>query len=75
MAKGTTKKNDAQEEKHIVSEEEFENNRAKDILKKNLIANVHILHGGKQYKPGEILPCFDIEMVELWCLHRSAHWE
>lgn len=42
--------------------------------KKHLIAVLPILFESRQYKPGDVLPAHNLEMLELWIENGAAKW-
>lgn len=43
-------------------------------MAKRLTARIHILYGGKQYKPGDCLPASNPAYVSAWLQAGSAVW-
>lgn len=68
------KEAETKEEAEGTAAPETEKNGNGDASKKVLAARTYILYGSHQYKPGEILPANNPDMVEAWLDAKTAAW-
>lgn len=71
------KEQDIAEELKIVEESEKESctGATEDGEKKELIAVLPVLFESGQYKPGDVLPTHNAEMVKAWIEYGAATWK